>query len=97
MNARSLDHVLKVSRAVPRGPQASPTRSGLNGDSKAPASVGGCRERAGISDGGRRTPPSVRLSAAKAVLDTSFRAAEIEDLEFRIAMLEQVAGLDVQR
>ena len=39
----------------------------------------------------------MRLSAAKAVLDTSFRAAEIEDLEFRIAMLEQVAGLDVQR
>ena len=42
-------------------------------------------------------PPSVRLSAAKAVLDTSFRAAEIEDLEFRIAMLEHVAGLNVQR
>ncbi len=40
-----------------------------------------------------QTPPSVRVSAAKTILDTTFRAAELEDLSVRVMLLERAAGL----
>ena len=38
------------------------------------------------------TPPSVRVRAADSVLDHSKHAIEIEDVEVRVAALEQAAG-----
>ena len=35
------------------------------------------------------SPPQVRVSAARTILDLAYRGAEIEDLAVRIEMLEQ--------
>jgi hypothetical protein len=39
------------------------------------------------------TPPAVRLGAARAVLELGIKVRELADLETRIAVLEQQAGL----
>ena len=39
--------------------------------------------------GNAEAPASARVSAARTVLDTAIKAVELEDLEARIAMLEQ--------
>jgi hypothetical protein len=42
------------------------------------------------------TPPSVRVRAADSVLDHASQAIEIEDVEVRVAALEQAAKLSSQ-
>jgi hypothetical protein len=44
----------------------------------------------------QNTPPSVRVRAADSVLDHASKAIEIEDVEVRVAALEQAAELSKQ-
>ena len=42
--------------------------------------------------GDAHAPASSRVTAARAVLDSAFKARELQDVEERIAELEEVAG-----
>jgi len=80
-------------RQLRRGLSASATRSifAINGSPPAGRERGSLDTAENMVD--TNTPPPVRVRAADSVLDHAKQAIEIEDIDVRVAALEQAAEL----